>query len=100
MIFISYPFVIGLISLLWILNRILVWKKTGAFSIKRELELILVYICLIVVARFTLFPFRIIAYIEHTRALCVRHRDTFVNQGDFYTAVQECELAKTFFYRF
>ena len=57
MIFISYPFVIGLISLLWILNRILVWKKTGAFSIKRELELILVYICLIVVARFTLFPF-------------------------------------------
>ena len=56
MVCISYPFVIGLISLLWILNRILVWKKTGAFSLKREAELILVYICLIVVARFTFFP--------------------------------------------
>ena len=54
---ISYPFVICLISLLWILNRILVWKKSGAFFLKRELELILVYICLIVVARFTFFPF-------------------------------------------
>ena len=57
MVYISYPFVIGLISLLWILNRILVWKKTGAFSLKREAELILVYICLVVVARFTFFPF-------------------------------------------
>ena len=56
MIYISYPFVIGLISLLWVLNRILVWKKSGAFSPKREAELILVYICLIVVARFTFFP--------------------------------------------
>ena len=57
MIYITYPFVIGLISLLWIGSRILVWKKTGVFSFKREAELILVYICLIVVARFTLFPF-------------------------------------------
>ena len=48
MIAISYPFVIGLC-------RILVWKNTGKFSLKREAELILVYICLIVVARFTLF---------------------------------------------
>ena len=54
---ISYPFVICLISLLWVLNRILVWKKSGAFSLKREAELILVYICLIVVARFAFFPF-------------------------------------------
>ena len=57
MVFITYPFVIGLISLLWIFARVLVWKKTGAVSFKREAELILVYICLIVVARFTLFPF-------------------------------------------
>ena len=57
MIAISYPFVIGLISVLWILNRILIWRKTGSISLKREAELILVYICLIVVARFTFFPF-------------------------------------------
>ena len=57
MIAISYPFVISLISILWILNRILVWKKTGKFAFRREAELILVYICLIVVARFTFFPF-------------------------------------------
>lgn len=57
MIYISYPFVIGLISALWILNRILVWKKTGQCSVRREAQLILVYICLIVVARFTFFPF-------------------------------------------
>ena len=57
MVYITYPFAMGLITLLWIFNRILVWKKTGAFSLKREAELILVYICLIVVARFTFFPF-------------------------------------------
>ena len=57
MIAISYPFVIGLISALWIANRILVRKKTGSFSFRREAELLLVYICLIVVARFTFFPF-------------------------------------------
>ena len=57
MITISYPFVIVLISLLWILNRVLTRKKTGQVSWKREAELILVYICLIVVARITFFPF-------------------------------------------
>ena len=57
MIYISYPFVIGLITLAWVLTRILVWKKAGLFSLKREAELILVYICLVVVARFTFFPF-------------------------------------------
>ena len=57
MITFSYPFVIGIISILWLLNRVLIWKKTGQVSWKREAELILVYICLIVAARFTLFPF-------------------------------------------
>ena len=57
MITISYPFVIVLVSLLWILNRVLTRKKTGQVSWKREAELVLVYICLIVVARFTFFPF-------------------------------------------
>ena len=57
MIAISYPFFIGLITLAWVLIRILIWKKNGLFRLKREAELILVYICLVVVARFTFFPF-------------------------------------------
>lgn len=48
---------VAFISCLWILVRFRIYKRTGAFTIKRELELILVYICLIVVARFTFFPF-------------------------------------------
>ena len=57
MIYISYPVVISLVSVLWILDRILIWRKSGSISLKREAELLLVYICLIVVARFTFFPF-------------------------------------------
>ena len=57
MIYISYSFLIALISLLWMLNRVLTRKKTRQASWKREAELILVYICLVVVARFTFFPF-------------------------------------------
>ncbi len=57
MIYISYPVVISLVSVLWILNRILIWRKSGSISLKREAELLLVYICLIVVARFAFFPF-------------------------------------------
>ena len=55
MISVSFPAVIVMISLLWILVRVAVRKKTGQFSVRREAELLLVYICLIVVARFTLF---------------------------------------------
>ena len=56
MIEISYFAMVAFITALWILIRFLFCKKNG-FSLKRELELILVYICLIVVARFTFFPF-------------------------------------------
>lgn len=57
MIYISYPFLIALISILWILVRIHFCVKARSFSLKREAQLILVYICIIVVARFTFFPF-------------------------------------------
>lgn len=57
MIKISYTAMLILISCLWILVRILNLRKSGKFSWKRELELLLVYICIIVVARFTFFPF-------------------------------------------
>jgi glycopeptide antibiotics resistance protein len=57
MIQISYTAMNIVISCLWILVRLLIWRKTRRFSWKRELELLLVYICLMVVSRFTLFPF-------------------------------------------
>ena len=56
MVKISYFSMVVFLSALWILARFLVCKRSG-FSLKRELELIFVYICLVVVARFTFFPF-------------------------------------------
>jgi glycopeptide antibiotics resistance protein len=53
----SYGTVIVVITALWLLTRFLTWRKNRRFSWKRELELILVYICLIVIARYTLHPF-------------------------------------------
>lgn len=57
MIKISYGSLVTFITCLWILVRALNWVKRKQFSWKRELELLLVYICIIVVARFTFFPF-------------------------------------------
>lgn len=45
------------ISAVWLLVRAIVWAKNKRIDIKRELQLLLVYICLVVVARFTFFPF-------------------------------------------
>ena len=57
MIPISYSAALTLISVLWIIVRLFHWSRERKISLKRETELILVYICLIVVARFTFFPF-------------------------------------------
>lgn len=57
MIRISYSSALALITVLWIGVRLFHWFSERKISLKRELELILVYICLIVVARFTFFPF-------------------------------------------
>ena len=57
MIEIQYSAMVILISVLWILVRAVVNIKNHPFRIKRELQLILVYICLIVVVRFTFCPF-------------------------------------------
>lgn len=46
-----------MISALWITVRATVWAKERNISLKREAVLLLVYICLVVVARFTFFPF-------------------------------------------
>lgn len=57
MIAISYEFLMTAISAAWILARAAVWSRTKQVNRKREGKLLLVYICLIVVARFTFFPF-------------------------------------------
>lgn len=57
MIEISYSSAMIAITLLWILLRASFAIKGNHFSWKREVQLILVYICIIVVARFTFFPF-------------------------------------------
>lgn len=54
---IPYPSVILGITCLWILVRLIVNLRQKRFSWKRELQLILVYICITVVTRFTFFPF-------------------------------------------
>lgn len=57
MIPISYTSVMIGITALWILARGLVCKTTNVFSWRREAQLMLVYICIVVVVRFTFFPF-------------------------------------------
>jgi len=57
MIQISYASMVTVISIIWILIRIIICLKNKQFDWKRELQLILVYICIVVVVRFTFFPF-------------------------------------------
>ena len=57
MIGISYSSVMVGITVLWILVRGMVCLRQKRFSLKRELQLILVYVCIMVVTRFTFFPF-------------------------------------------
>lgn len=57
MIAISYTALGIFISCIWLAVRFFCWLKTKKFSWKRELELLTVYICIVVVVRFTFFPF-------------------------------------------
>ncbi len=57
MITIPYPSVMAGITVLWVLVRGIVCLRQKAFSFKRELQLMPVYICILVVTRFTFFPF-------------------------------------------
>ena len=57
MIQISYAAVNTFITFIWIFTRIFFYLKNKQINWKRELQLILVFICIIVVTRFTFFPF-------------------------------------------
>ena len=57
MIAISFKTVFILISFLWLLTRSFFWIKNKKIDLKRESKLLFVYICIVVIARFTFFPF-------------------------------------------
>ncbi|MBQ1281632.1 MAG: VanZ family protein, partial [Oscillospiraceae bacterium] len=57
MIWISYASAVCAISAVWLLLRAVTAIRSGRVVWKREAQLLLVYICVIVVARFTFFPF-------------------------------------------
>ena len=57
MIEISYLQMVVVISLVWLVIRTACWIKAKRISLFRELQLLLVYICIIVVVRFTFCPF-------------------------------------------
>ena len=57
MIQISYTSMIAFISIIWCVVRLVCAIKNKSVNFKRELQLLLVYICIVVVARFTFFPF-------------------------------------------
>ena len=57
MIQISYTSMIVFISIIWCLVRVVCAIKTERVDWTREIQLLLVYVCIVVVARFTFFPF-------------------------------------------
>jgi len=57
MIEISYASMMIAVTAAWLLVRAYFCIRAGRIDWKREAQLILVYICIIVVARFTFFPF-------------------------------------------
>lgn len=54
---ISYLQMVIAISGIWFIARVICWVKTKGVDWKRELQLLLVYICIVVVVRFTFCPF-------------------------------------------
>jgi glycopeptide antibiotics resistance protein len=59
MIEITYFQLILFITVLWIIVRFAVAIKKKAFSVKRELKLLLVYVCIVVICRFVYFGFHL-----------------------------------------
>lgn len=57
MVLISYTSMFIVITTLWLAVRIICSIRAEKLRWKRELQLLLVYVCLVVVARFTFFPF-------------------------------------------
>lgn len=52
----SYTQMFVFITIIWVLVRAAIAFRLREFSVKRELQMLLVYICLVVIARFVFFP--------------------------------------------
>ena len=52
----SYTEIFVFITIMWVLVRAAIAIRLKKFSAKRELQMLLVYICLVVIARFIYFP--------------------------------------------
>jgi len=57
MVEISFVFLTSFITVLWLLIRIVVWARQRRVDWKREAQLLLVYVCIMVITRVTFFPF-------------------------------------------
>ena len=57
MICIPFSLTFAAITALWVFTRAAICSRRNRFSLKRELQLLLVYVCIVVVVRFTFFPF-------------------------------------------
>ena len=57
MVRITYLQIVLAISTLWVILRLICWVKAKGVAWKRELQLLLMYICIVVVVRFTFCPF-------------------------------------------
>ena len=60
MIEITYLQMFIIITAAWISVRFVIAVHSKTFSIKRELQMLLVYICLVVIARFVYFPLHLV----------------------------------------
>lgn len=54
---ISYETMLAVISAAWCVSRAAVWVRMRRISWKREAQLLLVYVCIAVIVRFTFCPF-------------------------------------------
>ncbi len=57
MIVISFLQLFLFTTIIWIITRLVAAIKTKSFSVKREIQLLLVYVCIVVIFRFTYFEF-------------------------------------------
>ena len=57
MLTVTYFSMLAFITVVWWICRTVTWVKNSEFNYKRELQLMLVYVCIVVIARFVFFPF-------------------------------------------
>ncbi len=59
MIEITYFQLFLFITIIWIITRCIVARKSKTFSVKNECQLLLVYVCIVVICRFVYFGFHL-----------------------------------------